>query len=173
MARLRRAISIEESVRRAKLACQHLLQWDLFEQARTVLLYYSLPDELPTPPLLEQIYPGKRILLPVVKGENLELRLYCGPEAILSGAFQIPEPVGDPFINYEEIDLCLIPGVAFDARGVRLGRGKGYYDRLLPRIQSPKAGLCYACQLIKRIPAEAHDIRMDYLVTEEGINTFL
>lgn len=164
---MRRILSAESAASAAGQTCHLIKDWDLFRQAKIVLLYHSLPDELPTFQMLEEFCPSKKILLPVVTGENMELRFYEGKDSLRVGAYSILEPAGDPFTEYDAIDLCLIPGVAFDKEGTRLGRGKGYYDRLLPSIKAPKAGLCYECQLVDCIPSEPHDIRMDYLITEE------
>ena len=104
----------------------------------------------------------KQILLPVVIGNDLELRLYTGPQDLKKGAYGIEEPVGEPFTDYASIDLAIIPGVAFDVHGNRLGRGKGYYDRLLPRLPHIyKIGICFPFQLLEEVPTEALDVRMD------------
>lgn len=133
-----------------------------------MLLYHSLPDEVDTHGLVRRWSGQKRILLPVVKGEDLELKLYTGDNHLTQGAFRIDEPTGPAFTDYAAIDLAVIPGVAFDRRGNRLGRGKGYYDRLLPRIPSAyKIGICFPFQLVEEIPAEPFDIRMDEIVTKE------
>ena len=109
----------------------------------------------------------KRILLPVVVGDDLELRLYTGPEDLKPGAYGIEEPTGELFTDYADIDFIVVPGVAFDRNGNRLGRGKGYYDRLLPRIPSAhKAGICFPFQLVEEVPAEPFDIRMDEIITQ-------
>ena len=138
-------------------------QW---QAARTVLLYHSLPDEVDTHDFIRRWSRSKRILLPVVRGTDLELRLYAGDSCLAQGAFHINEPTGEAFTDYTAIDLAVVPGVAFDRLGNRLGRGKGYYDRLLPRLPAtcPKIGLCFPCQLLDRIPSEAHDVRMDAVV---------
>ncbi len=130
-----------------------------------MLLYHSLPDEVDTHALIRRWAGRKRILLPVVVGDDLELRLYAGDDRLAPGAFHIEEPRGEPFTDYAGIDLAVIPGVAFDRAGNRLGRGKGYYDRLLPRLADTyKIGLCYPFQLADSLPAEAHDVRMDEVV---------
>lgn len=131
-----------------------------------MLLYHSLPDEVDTHAFIRRWSARKRILLPVVKGDDLELRLYTGDDRLTEGAFHIDEPTGTAFTDYAAIDLAVIPGVAFDRQGNRLGRGKGYYDRLLPRIPTAyKLGLCFPFQVLNQIPAEAHDIPMDEVLT--------
>lgn len=137
-----------------------------FRAASTVLLYHSLKDEVDTHEFIRKWSRKKRILLPVVVGDDLELRIYTGPKDMAIGAYGIDEPTGELFTDYAAIDFIAVPGVAFDRSGNRLGRGKGYYDRLLPRIPSAyKAGICFPFQLVEEVPAEAFDIRMDKVIT--------
>jgi 5-formyltetrahydrofolate cyclo-ligase len=135
-----------------------------FREAATVLLYHSLPDEVRTWDFVDRWCGSKRVLLPVVVGDDLELRLYTGRDSLRLGMYNILEPVGPLFTDYDSIDLAVIPGVAFTRDGVRLGRGKGYYDRLLPRINSPKIGICFPFQILDFIPTESFDVRMDDVV---------
>lgn len=138
-----------------------------FRAATTVLLYHSLKDEVDTHEFIRKWSREKRILLPVVVGDDLELRLYTRPEDLKPGAYGIEEPTGELFTDYADIDFIVVPGVAFDRNGNRLGRGKGYYDRLLPRIPSAyKAGICFPFQLVEEVPAEPFDIRMDEIITQ-------
>lgn len=131
-----------------------------------------MPDEVQTHEFVDKWHREKKILLPVVKGDVLELRHYTGKECLQVGeAYQIEEPAGEAFTNYEEIDFAVIPGVSFDKQGNRLGRGKGYYDRLLPLLQSYNIGICFGFQLIEAIPTEPFDKTMDEVWTEEGILT--
>lgn len=151
-----------------------------FRAANTVLLYHSLKDEVDTHEFIrkwsdrkhkwsdqkQKLSDQKRILLPVVVGNELELRLYTGPQDMAIGAYGIEEPTGEVFTDYAEIDFIAVPGVAFDRNGNRLGRGKGYYDRLLPHIPSAyKAGICFPFQLVEEVPAEPFDIQMDTIIT--------
>lgn len=137
-----------------------------FRAANTILLYHSLKDEVDTHAFIRKWSREKRILLPVVTGDDLELRLYTGPEDLTVGAYGIEEPTGARFTDYAAIGLIVVPGVAFDRDGNRLGRGKGYYDRLLPRIPSAyKIGICFPFQLVDEVPAEPFDIRMDEIIT--------
>ena len=137
-----------------------------FKNASTLLLYHSLPDEVDTHDFIRKWAEEKTILLPVVVGEELELRLYTGPDSMRIGAYHIEEPTGEVFTDYSSIDLAIVPGVAFDNQGNRLGRGKGYYDRLLPHLtHTYKIGICFSFQQIEEVPSEAFDIRMDEVIS--------
>ncbi len=137
-----------------------------FASARTVLLYHSLSDEVCTHRLLDSLK-GKTVLLPKVTGDStMELRLYTSPCDLATGAFGIEEPVGAAFADYGAIDVAVVPGMAFDAQGHRLGRGRGYYDRLLARMPGVyKIGLCFGFQLLDKVPSEATDVVMDEVVS--------
>ena len=133
-----------------------------WHEASTLLLYYPLADEVDVRRLIREAFQnGKKVLLPVVKGDELELHLYEGEESLQEGSFGIMEPTGETFApqNYGEIDLAIIPGMAFDRAGHRLGRGKGYYDRLLPKLSKARlTGFCFPFQLLDEVPSEPHDI---------------
>lgn len=135
-----------------------------FRAARTILLYHSLPDEVQTPGFLRRWGTDKQLLLPVVKGNDLELRSYTGEANLHTGAYGISEPAGTAVTDYAAIDLAVVPGMAFDAAGNRLGRGKGYYDRLLTRLRRSGVyiiGVCFDFQKVETVPCEPHDVRMD------------
>lgn len=137
-----------------------------FKTANTILLYHSLKDEVDTHMFIQKWSKKKNILLPVVVGEDLELRRYTSPQDLAIGSYGILEPVGKPIASYTSIDLIIVPGVAFDHHGHRLGRGKGYYDRLLPQIpHAYKIGICFPYQLMEEIPTEPFDICMDEILT--------
>lgn len=151
-----------------------LLAHQRLKDARTVMLYYSLPDEVYTHTLVDALLAsGKRVLLPRVTGEGtMELRCYTGPQSLEQGAYNIMEPVGEVFSDYAQIDLAVIPGVAFDRQFNRMGRGKGYYDRLLPQLGCAyKIGICFDFQLVESIECEEHDIKMDEVIAGEGQNS--
>lgn len=136
-----------------------------FRQATTVLLYHALPDEVNTHELIHRYAGTKRILLPAVEGESLSLHVYDEKEGTRRGAFHIQEAKGPLFSAYEQINLAVIPGMAFDAAGHRLGRGKGYYDRLLPQLACPTIGLCFSFQLVHGVPTDAHDRKVDRVLS--------
>lgn len=137
-----------------------------FRAAHTVLLYHSLPDEVYTHDFIKKWSDKKQILLPVVIGDDLELRIYTGLEELATGSYGIEEPTGELITDYSSIDFIAVPGVAFDRHGNRLGRGKGYYDRLLPHIPSAyKVGICFPFQIVEEVPADTFDVRMDEIIT--------
>ncbi|MCR5077368.1 MAG: 5-formyltetrahydrofolate cyclo-ligase [Prevotella sp.] len=136
--------------------------------ARTVLLYNSLPDEVSTHSLIRQLAAeGKSVLLPVVISDTeMELRRYTGQDDLHESAYGILEPTGKPFTAFSEIDFALIPGMAFDAEGNRLGRGKGYYDRFLHLLsRAYKIGICFPFQLLPHIPTDEHDRKVDEVLS--------
>lgn len=140
-------------------------------KAQTILLYYSLPDEVNTHEWIDEIVAeGKKVLLPIVTdGENMILREYTGKKNLKEGNYHILEPSGTLFSEkrYGEIEVGIIPGMSFDEKGHRLGRGKGYYDRFLKKIPSIyKIGVCYSFQKESSIPYEKHDKIMDEIITD-------
>ncbi len=168
---LKSACTPEQLHEKSLRACSRIIADGLWRAAGTVLLYHALPDEVDTASLLSNaLLMGKRVLLPRVVGDELELRIYT-PDTLQQGAFGIMEPMGEVFppSAYPAIDLAIVPGVAFDRHASRLGRGKGYYDRLLPLLPNAyKIGLCFSFQLLDYVPCEEHDIRMNEVVEESG-----
>ncbi len=118
-------------------------------------------DEVSTHQFIEKWSRSKQIVLPVVSNNILELRIYSDPDDLAIGSYGILEPTGTLFTNYNAIDLAIIPGMAFDSNNNRLGRGKGYYDKLLPMLKATKAGVCFPFQILDEIPTEEFDVKMD------------
>ncbi|MBQ8991373.1 MAG: 5-formyltetrahydrofolate cyclo-ligase [Prevotella sp.] len=137
-------------------------------EAHTILAFYSLADEVNTHQLLDDLVAeGKTVLLPkVLDDETMELRHYTGRQDLVEGTLHIQEPVGEPFTDYTRIDIALIPGMAFDAQGHRLGRGKGYYDRFFTLHSSlfTTIGVCFDFQKVDEVPVDAYDMPVDEVV---------
>jgi 5-formyltetrahydrofolate cyclo-ligase len=140
-----------------------------FERANTILAFWSLPDEIQTHAFLDKWSAYKCILLPVIDGENLNIKYYRGKNTLKTAAYNISEPTGPLFKAYDKIDLVLVPGVGFDKEGNRLGRGKGYYDKLLPLLSGVKVGICFSCQIVDCISPDAWDIKMDKVITPDCV----
>lgn len=139
-----------------------------FAGARTVALFCSLGDEPDTAPVLACWGLRKRLAVPRVEGDEMRFYWY-DPATLCAGAFGIAEPgPGAVRCDPAQIDLVVVPGVAFTRGGDRLGRGRGYYDRYLsqPEMHAVKVGVCYAHQLVDCLPAEPHDVTMDCVISE-------
>jgi 5-formyltetrahydrofolate cyclo-ligase len=165
---LKRAVPFEEKLRRSEAIMHKVELLPQFEQAKTVLLYWSMDDEVQTHSFVERWYREKTLLLPCVDGNDLRLRQYTGPECMVAGEqFGIGEPTGEEFTRLDEIEMIIVPGVAFDRHNNRMGRGRGFYDRLLSSTPSAlKVGVAFDFQMLDEIPVEPFDIPMDKVVTE-------
>ncbi len=148
---------------------ERLYAHPMLQGAHTILLYYSLDDEVNTHQFVDRLLKdGKRIYLPrVINTTDIELREYTGKHDLQEGAFHIMEPTGTLLAEerYGEIETGVIPGMAFDSFGHRIGRGKGYYDRLLAKMPHLyKIGVCFSFQKVESIPVDANDITMDTIL---------
>lgn len=164
---LKKEVPLEEKKRRSMPIMERVSTLPAFEQAKTVLLYWSMDDEVYTHEFVRQWYERKRILLPCVDGDDLLLRQYTGPESMQPGPqFGIPEPTGEVFTELEKVEMIVVPGVAFDRKNNRMGRGRGFYDRLLKSTPNAvKVGVAFDFQIFDSIPVESFDVPMDFVVT--------
>lgn len=176
---LRSALGTEERRRAGALIVARLAQLAEFRTARVAAAYCGFGDELDTRPFLEAVLAaGKVLALPrIVRGAD-RLELYAArnlDEDLVPGTWGIrePDPARCARVAPGEVDFVLVPGVAFDAEGGRLGYGKGYYDRLLseilagnPRVRAVAAA--FDVQLVDRVPMEPHDVRLDAVITESS-----
>lgn len=140
-----------------------------FQKAKTVLMYIAIHGEVDLTKLFEEYRESKKFLLPRVNQKEMTLSLYHikSMDDLEKGSFSIPEPrEGLPQIPMEDIELAIIPGVAFAPDGHRVGYGGGFYDRLLKKINCPKIGVAYEFQIVENIEGEDHDARVDIIVTE-------
>ena len=136
-----------------------------FIMADRILMYHSLPDELSTLEFIDKWNGKKHFFLPRVNGVNLDILPY-DKSALKYGAFHIEEPVGDDVQDISGIELIVVPAVAYDRNGNRVGRGRGYYDRLLESSKAMKIGVGYDFQLVDEVDAEPHDVPVDMVVTQ-------
>ncbi len=153
----------EERNRKSEAIRRKLSRLTAFRQATTVCCYVALPYEVQTWRLIQQMLAcGKRVVVPWVAGRSLRLSEVRDPAADLApGAFGVWEPIAATRrpMRPEGMDLVLVPGVAFDRAGHRLGHGYGYVDRLLARVPQTitRIGLCFSFQLLDRLPVDPHD----------------
>lgn len=149
-----------------------------YQSARTVMYYVDVRDEARTRQALpDAIQSDQRIVIPYCVEGELELFLLESMDELEEGAYRILEPkaelrtVSEKQVAVDELDLILVPGVAFDRQGGRTGHGKGYYDKLLEhaRLETPLVALAFDCQIFEEIPMQSHDIYMDKVVTESAV----
>jgi 5-formyltetrahydrofolate cyclo-ligase len=167
-----------EAERLSRLIFDRVAAMPEFARAKTVLLYLDIRDEVRTQWLLPVLWnEGKRIAVPYCMDGDLHLFRLERLDELSPGAMDVLEPkpelrsLADRKMDPSELDIAIVPGVAFDRRGARLGYGKGYYDRFLHRLRSDamKLGFCFECQLFSKIPALPHDIPMNRIVTENAV----
>lgn len=166
----RKHLSLDTCLHLSLMVQERFLQLPEFAAARSLALYSPILNEVFTEEIFDQALKlNKRVVCPRVQGAGMEFFPVNSRDDLQAGNFGILEPRGDRSIPIAELDLLLVPGVAFDQTGHRLGYGKGYYDRLLHQRSAGcrLVGLCFEFQLLPILPAEAHDIPMDLLVTEQ------
>lgn len=165
---LRSMLLEHEKIAAADEVFEHLEKTAAFLLADRILMYHSLPDELSTRGFLKKWGNRKHFYLPRVNGVNLDILPYDESRLEL-GAFHIEEPTGHCTVSPDEIELVIVPAVAYDKRGNRLGRGKGFYDRLLQDTSATKIGIGYEFQIVDEIPVEPHDVPMDIVISPRGV----
>jgi 5-formyltetrahydrofolate cyclo-ligase len=142
------------------------------ERAATVLAFASIRNEVRTRPIIEAAWStGKRVALPRVHGDELRLHLVDAQTPLTLGAFSVPEPAADAAaIEPDEIEFALIPALALDPRGYRIGYGGGYYDRLIPRLANAcTCAVAYDFQLISEVPELPFDVSVDLVITDSRV----
>ena len=161
----RRLLTKEQILEQSALIISQLEQLPCFQSAKTVLLYYPMHNEVNLLPLIKKYKKEKMFLFPVVQRKLMTACPYEGNAKMHRGKYNIPEPTTPPYRG--EIDLILVPGVAFDLQGNRLGRGGGYYDRFIKSQPhtTTLVGVAYDFQLVDKVPANRHDQKMHHVIT--------
>lgn len=163
---LRVVMPEEDKIAAAEEVFARLEKTAAFMLADRIMMYHSLPDELSTHAFLAKWNGRKKFYLPRINGVDLEVLPYEESRLEL-GSFHIEEPTGSEVTDPSEIELVVVPAVAYDRKGRRLGRGKGFYDRFLKNTKATKVGVGYEFQLFDELPSEPHDIGMDIVVTQQ------
>ena len=142
------------------------------ERATTILAFASIRNEVRTRPCIEAVWAaGKRVVLPRVVGDELWLHAVDSETVLAEGAFRVPEPPEDtPRVAPHDVDFALVPALAVDPRGYRIGYGGGYYDKLIPQLDNARTcALAYDFQLIAEVPVLPFDAGVDLVVTDERV----
>lgn len=168
---LRKTLGVEMRAQASLAICARIEAWSVFQQSQTILSYMPIKSEVDLTPLLAR-YPQKRWALPrIIPEENHRMVFHeYAPDRMIRHPFGMEEPSLDStVIHPAEIELALVPGVAFDHRGFRLGYGGGYFDRFLENFQGVSAGISFQALLLSAVPHAAHDIAMQWVITEDGV----
>jgi len=163
-------LSFEHRQAASARARELLRQQEVWQRAKAILLYAPLADELDLGPLAEEaLAAGKAVALPRFisdAGTYQPFRISDYKGDCAPGKYGILEPAADcRSMSINVLDLALAPGLGFDEFGRRLGRGRGYYDRLLAGIKGVKCGVAFDEQIVRRLPAQAHDVSMNFILT--------
>lgn len=163
---LKRAMTEEDILRRSEILGRLFRRLDLYQNAKTVYGYLPYNQEVRTVPMLEQaLRDGKKVAVPKVCGDTMRFLYLTDLNAVAKGYAGIPEPIADGPIAQDPTALVLMPGLAFDRQGRRLGYGGGFYDKFLAAEPNhPKIALCYDFQLLSALETDGHDIPVDLVI---------
>jgi 5-formyltetrahydrofolate cyclo-ligase len=170
---LRDAIGAEERAQSSLRIATWVAQLPRYREARSILLYAAFGSEVETRPLRERaLKEGKIVLLPRIEDRQLKIHDWRAGDQLVQNRHGIPEPLASaPEADPRALEFIVIPGLAFDVRGGRLGYGGGYYDKLLGTISHAyRVGVCFARQVVQELPSTHLDAPMDCVVTENGVN---
>jgi len=172
------AIAPEDFHRRSVAVCRALVEQPEYARAQVVMIYLSMPHEADTSHIALQCWAdGKRVLAPRVSWEQrrmLPTEIRSLDSDVHDGPMGIPEPMEGMPIPVGDIDLIIVPGLAFDKAGMRLGRGRGFYDRFLGHrdFRAFSCGIALEAQVVEKVPIEENDKRLRMLVTNECVRRF-
>ncbi len=163
---LKKRLNSSDRIIQSQYIFKKVEQLEYFQNAKIILTYWSLNDEVYTHDFIKKWSATKTILLPVTLKNDLEIREFKGTHLLKeSPVMKLMEPIGNAFTSFNGIDIAIIPGLVFDKQNNRIGYGKGYYDKLLTKMNVFKVGVCFDFQLFDIIPNTEQDIRMDLVLT--------
>jgi len=170
---IRNGISTEERARLSHAILARLEELDEFQEAEHILFYYAMGSEVDTIPLINKWARDKKTYLPKLIGKkDFAAMPFSEYDSLGLNKYKIPEPIGRPGEkDYEKkIELVLVPGVAFDKNGGRMGMGFGFYDRYFKKLKSiPKIGLAFEAQMLDQVPKDDYDENVNLVITEKDI----
>lgn len=167
-----------EAMRKSYAACKLMIGLPEFKSADVVMLYLPIPQEVDLSEVaLHAWQQDKTVLAPKVNWSQrhmLAMQIHSMDDGVITGEYGVPEPDDGPIWPVEEIDLIIVPALAYDRTGARLGRGGGFYDRFLagPGMKAVTCGLAFVEQLVDDLPADKHDQPVDILVTDKEVLRF-
>ena len=166
----RNSLTKEKIIEKSEKIKSSLFNLQPYKQSKTPMFFVSFNSEVNTHDIIRESLGRKTIVVPKVAHHEIEPSIIIDFDNLIEGKLGILEPIEVMQIAYKNIDLVLVPGIAFDKEGHRIGYGFGYYDKFLRKVpKAVKIGLCFDFQVVDRIPREAHDVPVDFIVTEERV----
>ncbi len=167
----RNSLSKDEIDKKSIKIKENLFSLDEFKKSKVVMFYVSFNNEAYTHEMIKESLKIKTVVVPKVTNNEIEPSIIIDFDQLIpSGKFGILEPIEAARINPKNIQLIIVPGIAFDGRGYRIGYGFGYYDNFLAKIpKALKIGLAFDFQIVDKLPAEGHDVDVDVVVTDKEI----
>jgi 5-formyltetrahydrofolate cyclo-ligase len=165
----RNRMNSQEIAKKSKSIQEFVINSNEYQSAKVVGAYFAFGSEVATELIIEHAKMlGKKIALPRVEEDKITFYELSSTKSLIRGRFGIMEP--PPYGQMGEIDLLVVPGIAFDKKGNRLGYGKGFYDRLLSGTRTFSIGLAYSFQVLENLPHDRYDKRLDAIASEDGIH---
>jgi len=156
-------------IEKGNLVKEKLFSLEEYKKAKTVMFFVSFRKEAYTQDMIKEALKDKIVVVPKVKKfELIPCRIKDFLE-LATGYSGVLEPVRIDEVDLNDIDIVLVPGIAFDKRGYRIGYGKGYYDNFLKNVRALKIGLCMDFQIVDNIPEKEWDVKMDVVVSEDRV----
>ena len=169
MLEMRNRLNHPEIAKKSKTIQEFVIKSKEFETAKVVGTYYALGSEVTTELIIKRAkILGKKIALPRVEEDKITFYELSSTKSLIRSRFGILEP--SPYEQMSDIDIVIVPGIAFDKKGNRLGYGMGFYDRLLSCKRTFSIGLAYSFQLLENLPHDKYDKRLDAIASEDGIH---
>jgi len=164
----RKAHPSEEREIKSHIIRQELINLPEFKKAKVVAFYLPVNGEVDTLEMIKWAHQeGKEVCVPVIHNSRMHFVVYEPVDELKKGKYNIPEPVGKD--EKHHIDMVVVPGVAFDREGHRIGMGKGYYDKYLEDKACVNVGICFGFQLVDKLPRDEHDVPMNIIITEHEV----
>lgn len=170
--KIRAGMTAEEVLKKSSMAANAFLTSNFYKDAKQIMIYMRLGNETDTADIIRNAFAdGKLLVFPVTELKTGIITPFYADEktSFKKGSFSVFEPDGTKKADMTKTDVIIVPGIAFDKSGGRIGFGKGCYDRLLKNTDAIKIGYCYGFQICEHVPCKEHDVKMDFLITENGI----
>ena len=166
----RNSLPKEDVFEKSRQIQNNLFNLDSYKKSKTIMFFVSFNNEVDTHEIIREALKNKNVIVPKVIGHDIESSVIIDFDNLMPSKLGILEPIELMKIAYKNIDLILVPGIAFDREGHRIGYGFGYYDKFLKKVpKSVKIGLCFDFQVVDKVPREEHDVPVDLIVTEKRV----